>query len=103
MATDAPNVWRERSRGWQLDEQAREGGLRALRPGKRGRRPGSGHLSRPQAVRIRKLIIEQMPDPTGAAVLPVDPRIGRGTDRARVRHQGVEVDGWGDTVTARAN
>ncbi|NPT68986.1 IS630 family transposase [Paraburkholderia sp. RL16-012-BIC-B] len=43
-------------------KQAREGGLRALRPGKRGRRPGSGHLSHPQAVRIRKLIIERMPD-----------------------------------------
>ena len=41
---------------------AREGGLRALRPGKRGRRPGSGHLSHRQAVRIRKLIIERMPD-----------------------------------------
>ncbi|MGF6292590.1 IS630 family transposase [Paraburkholderia youngii] len=38
---------------------AREGGLRALRSGKRGRRPGSGHLT---AVRIRKLIIERMPD-----------------------------------------
>jgi transposase len=41
---------------------AREGGLRALRPGKRGRRPGSGHLSHRQAVRMRKLIIERMPD-----------------------------------------
>lgn len=43
-------------------KSAREGGLRALRPGKRGRRPGSGHLSHRQAVRIRKLIIERMPD-----------------------------------------
>ncbi|MFT0174758.1 IS630 family transposase [Paraburkholderia mimosarum] len=41
---------------------AREGGLRALRSGKRGRRPGSGHLTHRQAVRIRKLIIERMPD-----------------------------------------
>ncbi|KVO93446.1 transposase [Burkholderia ubonensis] len=41
---------------------ARDGGLRALRPGKRGRRPGSGRLTHRQAVRIRKLIIEQMPD-----------------------------------------
>ena len=41
---------------------AREGGLRALRQGKRGRRPGSGHLTHTQAVRIRKLIIERMPD-----------------------------------------
>ncbi|WP_232446083.1 helix-turn-helix domain-containing protein, partial [Burkholderia ubonensis] len=43
-------------------KSAREGGLRALRPGKRGRRPGSGHLTHRQAVRIRKLIIERMPD-----------------------------------------
>lgn len=43
-------------------KSAREGGLRALRPGKRGRRPGSGHLTHCQAVRIRKLIIERMPD-----------------------------------------
>ncbi|WP_125483317.1 IS630 family transposase, partial [Caballeronia choica] len=43
-------------------KSAREGGLRALRPAKRGRRPGSGHLSHRQAVRIRKLIIERMPD-----------------------------------------
>ncbi|WP_080430172.1 helix-turn-helix domain-containing protein [Burkholderia ubonensis] len=41
---------------------ARDGGLRALRPSKRGRRPGSGRLTHRQAVRIRKLIIEQMPD-----------------------------------------
>lgn len=41
---------------------AREGGLRALRSGKRGRRPGSGHLTHRQAVRIRKMIIAQMPD-----------------------------------------
>lgn len=41
---------------------SREGGSRALRPGKRGRRPGSGRLSHPQAVRMRKLIIKQMPD-----------------------------------------
>lgn len=43
-------------------KQSREGGLRALRAGKRGRRPGSGHLSHTQAVRIRKLLIERMPD-----------------------------------------
>ncbi|MBK3823929.1 IS630 family transposase [Paraburkholderia aspalathi] len=41
---------------------ARDGGLRALRPGKRGRRPGSGHLTHTQAVQIRKLIIERMPE-----------------------------------------
>jgi transposase len=41
---------------------AREGGLRALRQGKRGRRPGSGHLTHTQAVRIRKMIVERMPD-----------------------------------------
>ncbi|MBK3823931.1 hypothetical protein G3A41_37675 [Paraburkholderia aspalathi] len=43
-------------------KHSREGGLRALRAGKRGRRPGSGHLSHTQAVRIRKLLIERMPD-----------------------------------------
>jgi len=41
---------------------AREGGLRALRAGKRGRRAGSGRLNHRQAVRIRKMIIERMPD-----------------------------------------
>ncbi|MGF6971879.1 transposase [Paraburkholderia sp. JPY465] len=41
---------------------AREGGLRALRSGERGRRSGSGHLTHRQAVRIRKLIIARMPD-----------------------------------------
>jgi transposase len=41
---------------------SREGGLRSLRPGKRGRRPGSGRLSNKQAARIRRLIIERMPD-----------------------------------------
>ncbi|MGF6483098.1 IS630 family transposase [Paraburkholderia sp. JPY419] len=41
---------------------SREGGWRALRPGKRGRQPGSGRLNHTQAVRIRKLIIERMPD-----------------------------------------
>ncbi|MCO4883433.1 helix-turn-helix domain-containing protein, partial [Paraburkholderia caribensis] len=43
-------------------KRSREGGLRSLRPGKRGRRPGSGRLDHRQAVRIRKLIIERMPD-----------------------------------------
>nr|WP_269765588.1 helix-turn-helix domain-containing protein [Burkholderia ubonensis] len=43
-------------------KSAREGGLRALRPGKRRRRPGSGHLTHRQAVGILKLIIERMPD-----------------------------------------
>jgi transposase len=41
---------------------SREGGPRALRPGKRGRRPGSGRLNHRQVVRIRRLIIERMPD-----------------------------------------
>ncbi|WJZ79575.1 IS630 family transposase (plasmid) [Paraburkholderia sabiae] len=41
---------------------SREGGWRALKPGKRGRQPGSGRLNHTQAVRIRKLIIERMPD-----------------------------------------
>lgn len=40
---------------------SREGGWRALKPGKRGRQSGSGRLNHTQAVRIRKLIIERMP------------------------------------------
>ncbi|SEF12773.1 Winged helix-turn helix [Burkholderia sp. WP9] len=43
-------------------KSAREGGLRAPRPDKRGRRPGSGRPTHRQAVNIRKLIIERMPD-----------------------------------------
>jgi transposase len=43
-------------------KRSREGGPRALRPGKRGRRPGSGRLNHRQAVRMRRLIIERMPD-----------------------------------------
>jgi transposase len=42
---------------------ARERGLRALRAGKRGRRPESGPLNHRQAVGIRKMTIERMPDP----------------------------------------
>ncbi|WP_232451562.1 helix-turn-helix domain-containing protein [Burkholderia ubonensis] len=44
-------------------KMARDGGLRALGPGKRGRRrAGSGRLNHRQAVRIRQMIIERMPD-----------------------------------------
>lgn len=41
---------------------SREGGLRALKPGKRGRRPGGGRLTTRQAARIRALIVGKMPD-----------------------------------------
>jgi transposase len=41
---------------------ARDGGLRALKAGKRGRRPGGGRLNARRAARIRALIIGQMPD-----------------------------------------
>jgi transposase len=41
---------------------SREGGLRALRLGKRGRRPGGERLNARQAARIRALIVGQMPD-----------------------------------------
>ena len=41
---------------------SRDGGLRALKPGKRGRRLGSGRLNAKQAGRIRALIIGKMPD-----------------------------------------
>ena len=41
---------------------SRSGGLKALKPGKRGRRSGSGHLNPQQAARIRALIIGKMPD-----------------------------------------
>ncbi len=37
---------------------SRDGGLKALKPGKRGRRPGDAT----QAARIRTLIIGKMPD-----------------------------------------
>ncbi len=38
------------------------GGLRALKPGRRGRQPGSGRLTLKQAHRIRQLIVGKMPD-----------------------------------------
>jgi len=41
---------------------SREGGMRALKPGKRGRRPGGGRLNAKQAARIRALIVGRMPD-----------------------------------------
>lgn len=41
---------------------SRDGGLRALKAGKRGRRPGGGRVSSKQAARIRALIIGKMPD-----------------------------------------
>ena len=41
---------------------SRDGGLRALKSGKRGRRPGGGRLNATQAARIRALIIGKMPD-----------------------------------------
>ena len=41
---------------------SRDGGLRALKPGKRGRRPGGGRLSAKRAVRVRSLIIGKLPD-----------------------------------------
>lgn len=41
---------------------SRQGGLRALKLGKRGRRPGGGRLNARQAARIRELIIGKMPD-----------------------------------------
>lgn len=41
---------------------SREGGTRALKPGKRGRRPGGGRLNTKQAARIRALIVGKMPD-----------------------------------------
>lgn len=40
----------------------RDGGLRALKLGRRGRRPGAGRLSAKQARRIRQRIIDAMPD-----------------------------------------
>jgi transposase len=41
---------------------SRQGGLRALKPGKRGRRPGDGWLNAKQAARIRALIVGRMSD-----------------------------------------
>jgi len=55
----------------------RAGGLRALKPKRRGRRAGEGRLNRVQSARIRQLIIDSLPDQlklpfylwTGAAVV----------------------------------
>jgi transposase len=41
---------------------SRDGGLRALKSVKRGRRPGGGRLNATRAARIRALIIGKMPD-----------------------------------------
>ncbi|WP_265923175.1 hypothetical protein [Cupriavidus nantongensis] len=41
---------------------SREGGAWALKPGKRGRRPGGGRLNAQQAARIRGLIVSRLPD-----------------------------------------
>ena len=38
------------------------GGVRTLTLKRRGRRPGSGHLTAKQSVRIRQQIIDHMPD-----------------------------------------
>lgn len=40
----------------------RAGGLRALKPKRRGRRAGEGRLDRAQSARIRQLIIDGLPD-----------------------------------------
>ncbi len=40
----------------------RAGGLRALKPKRRGRRAGEGRLNRTQSARIRQLIIDSLPD-----------------------------------------
>lgn len=41
---------------------SRDGGLRALKPGKRSRRTGGGRLNAKQAARVRALIVGKMPD-----------------------------------------
>lgn len=41
---------------------SREGGVRALKPGKRGCRPVGGRLDARQGSRIRGLIVSRMPD-----------------------------------------
>ncbi|MGH8528411.1 MAG: IS630 family transposase [Nevskiales bacterium] len=40
----------------------RAGGLRALKPKRRGRRAGEGRLDRAQSARIRQLIVDSLPD-----------------------------------------
>ena len=45
---------------WMALDKA--GGLRALRPRRRGRRAGDGRLKPAQAARIRQLIIDSLPD-----------------------------------------
>ncbi|WP_244874208.1 helix-turn-helix domain-containing protein [Cupriavidus numazuensis] len=55
---------------------SREGGVRALKPGKRGRRPGGGRLNAQQAWADR----ESDAGPTGDAVLSLDARVRREPD-----------------------
>lgn len=45
---------------WRALDKA--GGLRALKPKRRGRRPGEGRLTPKQAAQIRQRIIDRMPD-----------------------------------------
>ncbi|MEX3901104.1 helix-turn-helix domain-containing protein [Paraburkholderia sp. BR10954] len=70
---------------------ARDGGLRALRPGKRGRLPGSGRLNHRQAVRIRRLIIERLPD---QLALPFYLWTRESVARLIEREYGITVSAW---------
>lgn len=72
-------------------KRLREGGLRSLRPGKRGRRPGSGRLDHRQAVRIRKLIIERMPD---QLALPFYLWTRESVAQLIEREYGIKVSAW---------
>jgi transposase len=72
-------------------KSAREGGLRALKPGKRGRRAGSGHLTHRQAARIRKQIIERMPD---QLALPFYLWTRESVAQLIEREHGIKVSKW---------
>ncbi|MEX3954298.1 winged helix-turn-helix domain-containing protein [Paraburkholderia sp. EG287B] len=72
-------------------KRSREGGLRSLRPGKRGRWPGSGRLDHRQAVRIRKLILERMPD---QLALPFYLRTRESVAQLIEREYGIKVSAW---------
>nr|WP_322789350.1 helix-turn-helix domain-containing protein [Paraburkholderia diazotrophica] len=72
-------------------KRSREGGLRSLRPCKRGRRLESGRLDHRQTMRIRKLIIEPMPD---RLALPFYLWTRESVAQLIEREYGIKVSAW---------
>ncbi len=62
------------------------GGMAALKPAIRGKKPGTGRsLTGEQEQVIRRTICDKRPEQDG--ICAVEPRGGRTTDRAGIRHQ----------------